>query len=563
MLLSRSALLPIWHPRGPALLCAAPTEGSTDVTLTSACTSTKTIRRTGVAVLTAGVFVLSGCTSSSTPEREGTAADTTATTAAPTPGGTLTFARTQSPTSLDLHTEITANNAFAIDKIFEPLLSFNAQGEIEPWLASEYSPSEDGLVWTFTLRPGVRFSTGDLVTPEDVVYSLNRHIEVGGPLPLDAPITSIEASGTDTVVITLSEPYTPFIAELAGFSNGILPADLGGVDEATFFKNPVGTGPFVVDEWTEGGDISFTKNVNYWQDGKPYLDELVYKLVQDDNQLVAQLQSRQVDVIDSVASANVATLEGNSSLTVSTTPSWVVEEIFFNTLDEHFADRDVRRAVSYALDREGIVAATSFGTAEVAGSVLPPSVPGYDATIDSLSYDLAGAKASIAASAYPDGFSTKLLVASGNTLRAQEAQIVQAQLAEIGITVEIESIDLAAFRERFRAFDYSFMINSATSDVADPNGIVSFQADPEGGTNGYWTHYNNPEVTALIAQGRTLPDGAERTAVYSEIQATIAGDAPFIPLSYPSNIKASQATVQGLTVLPNGSVRLQDTWLTK
>lgn len=481
--------------------------------------------------------------------------------ATPTPGGTLTFARTQSPTSLDLHSQITANNAFAIDKIFEPLLSFNAQGEIEPWLASEYSSSEDGLVWTFTLRPGVAFSTGAPVTPEDVVYSLNRHLEVGGPLPLHAPITSIEATGTDTVVITLSEAYTPFVAELAGFSNGILPADLGGVDAAIFFKDPVGTGPFVVDSWTEGGDISFTKNEHYWQDGKPYLDGVVYTLVQDDNQLVAQLQSGQVHVIDSVASANVATLQASSSLTVSTTPSWVVEELFFNTLDEHFADRDVRRAVSYALDREGIVAATSFGTAEVAGSVLPPSIPGYDATIDSLSHDLDAAKASIAASAYPEGFTTTLLVASGNTLRAQEAQIVQAQLAEIGITVEIESIDLAAFRERFRAFDYSFMINSATSDVADPNGIVTFQADPAGGTNGYWTHYDNSEVTALIQQGRTLPDGAERAAVYSQIQATIAGDAPFIPLSYPSNIKATQSSVHGLTVLPNGSVRLQDTWI--
>lgn len=526
---------------------------------------TTTRAATAVALSAALAVALGSCSSSSSTEQpSATPSDGAATSAAPSEpqsGGSLVFARTQSPTSLDLHREITANNAFAIDKIFEPLLAFDAEGEIEPWLASDYSASEDGLVWTFTLREGVTFSDGSPLTPADVVYSLERHLEVGGPLPLGAPVTSVEAQGEDTVVITLSAPYTPFAAELAGFSNGILPADLGGADEETFFKDPVGTGPFVVDEWTEGGDISFTANESYWQDGKPYLDEVVYRLVQDDNQLVAQLQSGQVDVIDTVSSANVATLQANSSLAVSITPGWQVEELFFNTLDEHFQDRDVRRAVSYALDREGIVEATSFGTAEVAGSVLPPSIPGYDGSITTLDHDVDAAQAALADSAFPDGFTTKLLVASGNDLRAQEAQIVQAQLAEIGITVEIESIDLAAFRERFRAFDYSFMLNGATSDAADPNGIVTFQADPEGGTNGYWTHYENPEVTALIAEGRTLPDGDERTQVYSQIQQLIADDAPFIPLSYPSTIKASAATVQGLTVLPNGSVRLQDTWL--
>ena len=524
---------------------------------------TTTRAATAVALSAALAVALGSCSSSSSTEQPSAtpSAATSAAPAEPQSGGSLIFARTQSPTSLDLHREITANNAFAIDKIFEPLLAFDAEGEIEPWLASDYSASEDGLVWTFTLREGVTFSDGSPLTPADVVYSLERHLEIGGPLPLGAPVTSVEAQGEDTVVITLSAPYTPFAAELAGFSNGILPADLGGIDEETFFKDPVGTGPFVVDEWTEGGDISFTANESYWQEGKPYLDEVVYRLVQDDNQLVAQLQSGQVDVIDTVSSANVATLQANTSLAVSITPGWQVEELFFNTLDEHFQDRDVRRAVSYALDREGIVEATSFGTAEVAGSVLPPSIPGYDGSITTLDYDVDAAKAALADSAFPDGFTTKLLVASGNDLRAQEAQIIQAQLAEIGITVEIESIDLAAFRERFRAFDYSFMLNGATSDAADPNGIVTFQADPEGGTNGYWTHYENPEVTALIAEGRTLPDGDERTQVYSQIQQLIADDAPFIPLSYPSTIKASAATVQGLTVLPNGSVRLQDTWL--
>ncbi|AZI57535.1 ABC transporter substrate-binding protein [Nakamurella antarctica] len=478
-------------------------------------------------------------------------------------GGTITFGRTQAPTSLDLHNQITANNAFAIDKIFESLVSFDADGALEPWLASKYESSADGLTWTFTLRDGVTFSNGAPLTPADVVFSLNRHFKVGGPLPLAAPITSIAAEGANTVVIKLSAPYTPFLAELAGFSNGILPADFGGVAEDKFFLKPVGTGPFVVATWDQGGDLTFTANKKYWQPGKPYVDSLIYRLVPEDTQLIAQLQGGQVNAIDQVSPANVAELESNSKLAVSNTPGWEIETLFFNNLDTHFSDRFVRRAVSYALDRQGLVQATSFGTATVAGSLLPPTIPDYNAQTKTLNFNVDAAQKELKQSAFPDGFSTKLMVASGNSKRAQEAQIIQAALAEINIKVEIESIDLAAFRERFRAFDYSMMINSALSDVADPNGIISFQADPDAGTNAYWTHYNNPEVTALIQQGRTKAEGPDRAAIYAQIQDLIAGDAPYIPLAYTPNIKATSATVHGLVVLPNGSVRFQDAWISK
>jgi peptide/nickel transport system substrate-binding protein len=482
--------------------------------------------------------------------------------ATPVSGGTLTFARTAAVTSLDLHTEITANNAFAIDKIFEPLLTFDAEGAIQPAVASEYSQSDDGLTWTFTIRDGITFSNGEAVTPADVVFSLNRHITTeNSPLPLNAPITDIVAEGDNTVVVTLSSPYTPFAAELAGFANGILPADLAGQSPEEFFANPIGTGPFVVDSWEQGGEISFVKNENYWQDGKPYVDKLVYTLVPDDNQLVAQLTGGQVDAIDEVPEANVADLEANPAVSVVSTDSWNVEELFFNNLDEHFADRNVRRAIALAIDKEGIVEATSFGTAKVAGSLLPPSIEYYSDDIDTLSLDLDKAKDEIAQSAFPDGFETTLLVASGNTLRAQAAQAIQQQLAPLGITVNIESIDLAAFRARFRAFDYEFMLNGATSDTPDPNSIISFQADPDAGTNAYWTHYSNDEVTALLHEGTALPEGDEREATYMQIQELIAQDAPYVPLSYPAAIKGTSSKVHDFVVLPNGSTRLQDAWI--
>ncbi|CAN5144603.1 ABC transporter substrate-binding protein [soil metagenome] len=508
-----------------------------------------------IAAVAVAALALTGCApgSSSTPS---------AATATPVSGGTLTFARTAAVTSLDLHSQITSNNAFAIDKIFEPLLTFDAAGKLHPAVASAYSQSSDGLTWTFTIRNGITFSTGEKVTPADVVFSLQSHLdEKDAPLPFSAPITSIAASGSDKVVITLSTAYTPFAAEIAEFSNGIIPKDYAGQTREAFFAKPIGTGPFVVDSWKSGGDITFGKNTHYWQAGKPYVDKLVYTTVTDDNQLVTQLQAGQVDAIDDVPQANVADLKTNTAVKVDSTDSWNVEELFFNTKNKQFADVHVRRAIAYAIDKEGIVKATSFGTSKAADSLLPPTIQYYSSDIDAPSYDVAAAKKELAQSAFPAGFSTSLLVASDDTLWQQEAQAIQEELGAIGITVKIESIDHATFRDRFFAYNFDFMINSGTSDYADPNSIIEFQADPSGFSKSYWTSYSNPEVTALLKKGQTEPDGKDRAATYKQIQTLIAADSPYIPLSYPAAIKATSAKVHGFEVLPNGSTNLTSTWI--
>lgn len=479
----------------------------------------------------------------------------------PVSGGTLAFGRVAAVNDLDLNQQITANNAFAIDKIFEPLVAFDEHGEIGPWLA-EVDESGDGLVYTFTLRDGLQFSDGTEVTPDDVVFSLNRHLEVGGPLPLTAPIAGLEATGEREVTITLDTPYTPFLSELSGFSNGIFPAEFGGKSEEEFFQNPVGTGPFVVDEWDPNGDLSFVKNEHYWQEGKPYLDGLVYTFVADDTQLRQQLAAGQLDAIDTVPAANAAEVDAAANTVLSQTEGWSTEQVFFNTQREQFADRHVRRAIAHALDRDGIATATTFGTAEVANSLLPPSIT-YSANdeVEALDFDIEAAKAELAQSEYPDGFSTTLLIASGNAQRAQIAQIVQESLAQIGIEVEIESLDIAVFRERFFAYDYDLMINSGQSDAPDPNGFITFQADPEGFSKSYWTHFTDDRVTELMHEGRTTPDGDEREAIYGEIQQILADEAPYIPLFFPANLKATTDRVHGFTVLPNSSVRFQDVWV--
>lgn len=506
------------------------------------------------ATTTVAALLLTGCAPA--------ASDGTGDTPAAT-GGTLTYGRLAAANDLDLHTQITANNAFAIDKIFETLVSFDENGKIIDWLAKSHEISDDGLTYTFTLHDGLKFSDGTDVHASDVKFSFERNIEKQGPLMMTAPIVTIEPDdAAGTVAITLSAPYTPFLSELTSFSAGIMPADFGGATEAEFFQNPIGTGPFVVSEWDPAGDLTYVKNTNYWQAGKPKIDKLVYAFVADDNQLQQRLAAGQIDAIESVPAANAAEVENNSATTLLKSDSWAIEQIFFNTQNTEFTDPHVRRAVAHALDLEGITKATTFGMARAASSLIPPSIE-YSAadTNDGkpvLEFDVDAAKQELAKSAYPTGFATTLLIPSGNSSRAQIAQIVQESLAKIGITVEIESIDLAAFRDRFKAFDYDFMLNSGQSDAPDPNGLITFQADPEGFSNSYWTHYTNPEVTKLMHEGRTTPDGDDRQEIYLTIQEILANDVPYIPVYYAPNLKGTTSSVDGLVSLPNGTIRFQD-----
>ncbi len=467
---------------------------------------------------------------------------------------TIVYARNDSTTSLDLHVEITMNNAFAIDKIFEPLVMFDNEGNIYDFLAESHEISEDGLTYTFKLRSGIRFNNGTLVTAEDVKFSLERHLEVGGSLPITAKVASIEAPDDSTVVIELEEAYTPFISELANFSNGIIPKDFGGMTEEEFFESPIGTGPFMVSEWDPAGDITFVKNEYYWQEGKPYIDKLVYKVVGDDNQAINQLKTGEVDAVEGLSFTAAGEIENSGDTYLITQDSWSVEEIFFNTLDEHFSDVHVRRALAMAIDREAITMSQTYGYAKTANSVIPTALRySTSDSVEDLSYDLEAAIAELKMSAYPDGFDTTLSIASGDNTTLQIAQIIQAAGQSIGINISINQQEIAAFREDFKSLNFDMMINSATADYPDANSIFAFQVDPEGFSRCYWTSYENEDAIELLKAGQTAPDGEERAEIYAELQQLLADEVPYIPLYYPQIVTGVRNNVEGLNILPNGS----------
>lgn len=501
------------------------------------------------ALVTSAVLALTGC-----------ATGTPAENAPLKTGGTLTYGRLAAANNLDPHTQITANNAFAIDNIFETLISFDETGALVDWLAERHEVSDDGRTYTFTLRDGVQFSNGTDLVAGDVKFSLERNLALEGPLKINAPITNIAADdAAGTVTITLDEAYTPFLSELSSFATGIVPKDFGGKTEAEFFTKPIGTGAFAIDAWDPAGELSYVKNAHYWQQGLPLIDKLIYSVVEDDTELLEGLSSGDFDVIETVPPADAADVASGKHTELLTDESWAVEQLFFNTEKPEFRDVNVRRAIAHALDLEAIAQDVTFGTSRAATSLLPPTIE-YSAVDEGygLKFDLDAAKAALAKSKYANGFTATLLIPSGNTARADVAQAVKRSLAKINITVAIKEVDVASFRERFKSFDFDFMLNSGQSDAPDPNGLVTFQADPDGFSKSFWTHYSNDAVTELIHKGRATPDGDERQQIYFDIQRMLANDVPYIPLYYSPNLHGVKSGVSGLVILPNGSMRFEE-----
>jgi peptide/nickel transport system substrate-binding protein len=505
--------------------------------------------------------VLAACSASGGSPAASSSAGSSA--GSPKKGGTLRYARTTGPNSLDPHDTILAGDVYTLNQIFEPLYITAVDGSLQPHLATGHTVSADGKTYTFAIRPNVTFSDGSPLTSADVVYSLKRAQKSNGPLSfLDSAISAVTAAGSLSVVVQLKQAWSPLISDISAFSNSIVPNNLQGRSAAVFFANPVGTGPFTLKSWVKGGTVTLARNAKYWNAPAPYLDSVVFTVVEDENQLVQQLQAGQVDVIDEVPAANYSSLSSASGVSVLKSPQWSVDLLLLNSQFKPFADLHVRRAVAHAVNRAEIVKATTFGTAEVATSFFPSSLQYYDAKTQVLDYDLSAAKAELAQSAYPKGFSAQLLVPSSDQAWNEDAQIIQASLAQIGVTITLRSIELAAFKAAFEAFDFDMFIDNAINDISDPDEMASFELDEtEGGSNSYWTHFNDPATTALVREAESEQDATKRAALYAQIQQKVADNVPFVPLSYPTSLKGMSSSVGGFKVNPAGAVRLENAWL--
>ena len=516
---------------------------------------------TNALIVGSTLAVLAGC-GSGTPS---SGSSSTTSSGKPVHGGNLVFANPQDAQSMDESTVFDNNSIWILEQITQPLYTVTPNGKgVMPWLATGYTESADHKTYTFTLRPGVKFSDGKAMTSADVKFSLEQTMAAAsGWGYIDAAIKSVEDPTPSTVVVNLKYTWAPLLADLSLFANGIVPANYGGKTASQFYQAPIGTGPFKWDYWHKGQGLKLVKNTYYWQRGLPYLNSVTWTDVPSDNTRQLQIKGGQAQIDQFPSWSTVASLKATPGVSMDLFNSTETNYLAFNENVKPFQDVHVRRAISLAINREAIIKAVLFGNGKPANSLFPPQVPYYDQATPGYQYDLTAAEAQMAQSSVPHGFTTTMLLPSGNSDYATITTIVQAELKPLGITLKVQTLDPNTSNANFQSEKYDMSLTLWTMDIPDPDELATFGLDPKSGAKSFFTSYDNPTVVKDVHAAEQITTPSARQALYNTVQTDAAQDAFMAFLYYSPYPYVTTSNVHGFYVTPLGNYHMQDVWLSK
>ncbi|MGH3491969.1 MAG: ABC transporter substrate-binding protein [Sciscionella sp.] len=482
-------------------------------------------------------------------------------------GGDLTIARAQDAKSMNNILTFDNTSIFIFEQMFQPLFAVTPDGKgTKPLLAEGYKVSPDKKTYTISLKKGVTFSNGKPMTSKDVKFSIDQDTKYAktGWGYINAAIKEVRAPSKYTVVVKLKHPWAPLIADLALFSNAVLPDNYGGKTMKEFYQDPVGTGPFKWDVWKRGQYLKLVANTHYWQKGEPYLNSVTFNVVPDSNTRKLQVQGGQ-SAIDEYPdwSTFKALSSGGGNVNAVTFPSTELDYLQLNEKQQPFSDVHVRRAISAMIDRKAMVNSVLFGHGTVANSLLMPGVPYYQKSTPGIMKNDALAKKELAASSVANGFSTTLIIPSGDASKLSDAQIIQSDLKPYHINVKISQLDPTAWHNASQSSKYDMSLSAWTMDIPDPDEWVNFAVNPDAGADSVYTSYSNPMVSKLDSQAEQEIDKSKRAKLYDQIQNITAKDAPLVYLYYVPYAYAISKNVHNFHVTPLGNYPLADVWMSK
>lgn len=500
-------------------------------------------------------------------------------------GGTLVYGRGADAVSLDPINVTDGESIRVTHNVFETLLEYDENLELQPKLATEYSSSEDGLTWTFKLREGVKFHDGTDFNADAVVFNFDRWMDPenpyhkGGDFPYypflyggfkgdeNHLIEHVKATGEHELEIKLKRKTAPFLSYLAISMFGIAsPAALEEF-EGDVNEHPVGTGPFKFEEWNRNNTITLVKNPDYWMEGKPYLDKVIYQVIPENSARLNALQTGEIDVLDGMNATDTNAVEETEGLELLKRPSFNIGYMAFNTEKKPFDDPKVRQAINMAINKEEIVDAFYNGLAETATSPLPPSLWGYDDTLDPYEYNVEEAKKLLAEAGFENGFETELYTMSNPRPYMPEpvkiAEAIQADLAEVGITAEIVSTEWATYLEDTKQGKHTMAMYGWTGVMADPDNFLYpnlSKTNTEKPAQNI-AFYKSDEFTSLITEARETIDQDKRIELYKQAQQLFQKDAPWVMLAYTTPPLAQVDYVEDYKPHPMSNDLLTDVYL--
>ena len=438
------------------------------------------------------------------------------------------------------HLDPTSAAAGAIDSVlyanvFEGLTRFDSTGAVIPGLAKSWEISEDGLTYTFALNEGVTFHDGTTMDAEDVKFSLDRigaEDSANAQKALYAAISEVNVIDPMTVEIKLSEPNGNMLFNLAwGDAVIVAPESIEGIKQT-----PVGTGAFKFDSWTQGDQITLTRNDSYW--GTPAaLTGATFKFISDPTAAFSAMMAEDIDAFFAFpAPENLPQFEADPRFQVLTGSTEGETILAMNNKQAPFDNAKVREAVSHAIDRQAIIDGAMFGYGTPIGTHFAPHNPDYvDLTAQS-AFDPEKAKALLAEAGFADGFETTLFLPPPSYAR-RGGEIIAAQLAAVGIKAQITNVEWAQWLESvFNGKNFGLTIVSHTEPMD-----IGIYANPD-----YYFQYDNPALQELMTTLNKTTDPAERTEMLAQAQKIIADDYVNAYLFQLAALSVAKAGVQGL-----------------
>ena len=445
--------------------------------------------------------------------------------------------------SLDPHKTVKAGTREVMFNVFEGLMKPTPDGDLTPAIAESYTVSEDHKTYTFTLREGVKFHNGDTVTAEDVVYSINRCAAATetGIVQVEAfsVIEAVEAVDERTVAITISEPSNEFISYL---TTAVLPADYTEQDTA-----PVGTGPFRFVSRTAQDSIVLERFEDYW--GTPaQLDKVTLKIIENADSLMMSLQSGAIDLCSHLTSTQVDQL--GDDFTVAEGTMNLVQALYLNNAVAPFDDVRVRQALSYAVDKQGIIDLAFDGYGSPIGSSMYPAFGKYfdEDLTDYYEYNPEKAKELLAQAGYPDGFEMTITVPSNYKPHMDTAEVLVQQLAAVGVTATILPVEW----ESWVSDTYTGRQFQSTVVGVDAANMTA-RALLERFTSTYgsnFINYNSANYDALFQQALATYDDAEQTALYKAMERDLTENAANVYIQDLADLVAVRQGLEGVVFYP-------------
>jgi peptide/nickel transport system substrate-binding protein len=477
-----------------------------------------------------------------TPEAEG----------APVPGGTLRAGFEANPDDLNPFTMSSLVSALVTEQVYDTLFIFDENLQSQPNLCVNFE-APDETTYLFTIADNAMFSDGTPVTSEDVKFTLEGYQdpELGGRGWAQV-IDTIDIVDETTVQVNLTSPFAPMIGYLSWHYNPIVSKAFYEANEGNLQTVTMGSGPFILEEFTPDQNIRFVKNPNYWQEGLPYLDEMEWVVLPDDQARVAALRGGEVANADFLDYQPVESFIDNPDWNVYQVSTLTHATTYINCSEGPLADARVRQAMSYAIDRNEFLQTAALGFGQVTGYIPAPeqfwAVPVEDLTTYQTSVDRA--LELMEEAGYPDGFDVTLRVSPLYILDTANAQVLQQQLQAININVEIEQLEWGNLLDAWVNSDFE-MLNILLLGQPDPDGYTWGRYHSSSPSN--YNQISDPELDALLDEARANVVPEERQALYAEIQQKLDTLVPNLFYYVYDVWLIWDPRYRGITPMPNAS----------